>query len=646
MNRYAATVVSTVMAGVALAGCSDPAEPIDETPADVQEVSAVDPEALAVAVLRNEEILESLRVPLGTLAAAARSGQVPDDKTRSLFATTVEVLDLAAAAEDVTTVVLDLGIASRTWAAAETTSSVSREDLTLWSPLLSRIERFEHFRIYGIRGELSPDDDTLFVAQCGFAGLGVGRSGDHLGIKGSATLSWSRADVGDGADPSWNIVSIRTQGAELTVAPGPLFADTTKDALSTTELARASESKRDDDLVAFVESVRGDRQKLDETVTSILDTIADGTNHFHASHIAVIDIDRDGHDDIYAMPSDAMPMLFRSRGDGTFEEVAEDVGLALELVHGAVFADFDNDGDSDAFLSFFERGTHYYRNDGGKFTQHDELIEGELPSWVLAFNAVDYDGDGLLDLYMCRYNGGHLPSMAAERERLRERGEPADGPFPGMGAEESKELVERLFDSASDPVTSSPGPRNQLYRNLGDGRFARVEGVEALEVGFQSMASSWTDYDGDGDPDVYVVNEAGPNQLIRNDGDGKFTDVTDEATSDIGYGMGAAWGDYDNDGREDLYVTNMFSKAGVRITDQMRSSGRVAKAANGNSLLRNTPGGFDLVSGRGADDIHVEAADFGWGGAFADLNNDGSLDLYVPAGFVTMPERAAAPGDC
>ncbi len=154
------------------------------------------------------------------------------------------------------------------------------------------------------------------------------------------------------------------------------------------------------------------------------------------------------------------------------------------------------------------------------------------------------------------------------------------------------------------------------------------------------MAAAWSDIDGDGDPDLYVVNEGGPNQLVRNDGDGRFTDITDGATRDVGFGMGAAFGDYDEDGRPDLYVTNMYSKAGRRIAEIMRSEARVQGAARGNSLLRNTGSGFEFIRGSAA-----EAADFGWGGIFFDANNDGRLDIYAPAGYVTMPREVASTGD-
>ena len=109
--------------------------------------------------------------------------------------------------------------------------------------------------------------------------------------------------------------------------------------------------------------------------------------------------------------------------------------------------------------------------------------------------------------------------------------------------------------------------------------------------------------------------------------------------------MGLSIGDYDNDGRQDIYVTNMYSKAGLRISEQMGANEKIKGSARGNSLLRNGPSGWERVSGVEAPDILVEAADFGWGGAFADFNNDGILDLYAPAGYVTMPDPVESVGE-
>jgi hypothetical protein len=110
----------------------------------------------------------------------------------------------------------------------------------------------------------------------------------------------------------------------------------------------------------------------------------------------------------------------------------------------------------------------------------------------------------------------------------------------------------------------------------------------------------------------------------------------------MGLGMGASWGDFDNDSRLDLYVSNMFSKAGQRITGQIPGvDSRITKSTEGNLLFRNLGDSFRLVSGLGDSDMHVAKAGWSWGGQFADLNNDGYLDIYVSSGYYSAPEEIA-----
>jgi hypothetical protein len=185
-----------------------------------------------------------------------------------------------------------------------------------------------------------------------------------------------------------------------------------------------------------------------------------------------------------------------------------------------------------------------------------------------------------------------------------------------------------------------PGPPNVLMRNLGDGRFDVAPHSESLAVRRNTFQSTWTDYDGDGDMDVYLANDFAPNNLIRNDGDGRFTDVTEATgTADLGFGMGASWGDYDNDGREDLYVTNMYSTAGRRITEELGPlAAEAAPMARGNSMFRNLGDRFVKVSGLEPPGLLVEKAGWGWGGQFMDVDNDGCLDIYALSGYYTAPQ--------
>ena len=202
----------------------------------------------------------------------------------------------------------------------------------------------------------------------------------------------------------------------------------------------------------------------------------------------------------------------------------------------------------------------------------------------------------------------------------------------------------------SDPNNAFPnllnqlGPPNVLLRNLGNGQFAPVELPPEVDVWKNSLQATWSDYDEDGDPDLYIANDWAPDHLFRNDGAQGFIDVTKQAgTTKFGFAMGASWGDYDNDGDRDLYVTNMFSKAGMRITAQVSGlDPDYQESATGNYLYQQqTDGTFELVSGLKPPKLQVAKAGWGWGGQFADFNNDGWLDIYSINGYFSAPKEVA-----
>jgi hypothetical protein len=186
------------------------------------------------------------------------------------------------------------------------------------------------------------------------------------------------------------------------------------------------------------------------------------------------------------------------------------------------------------------------------------------------------------------------------------------------------------------------GGKNALLRNEGGLQFEDVTervGLDQNNTRF-SLAAAWDDYDLDGDPDLYVANDFGRNNLYRND-DGRFVDAAAEAgVEDISAGMSASWGDYNNDGRLDLYVSNMFSSAGNRVTYQRKFSADrddqivedIRRHARGNSLFENAgDGAFRDIS----IDANVTMGRWAWASSFADVNNDGWQDLLIANGFIT-----------
>jgi hypothetical protein len=281
-----------------------------------------------------------------------------------------------------------------------------------------------------------------------------------------------------------------------------------------------------------------------------------------------------------------------------------------------------------------------------------EEEQTEFPMTAVSASAADYNGDGLLDLYLLTYRpstigGNSSPSGGSGGIGAQTEHWPDDFYPPAMAAEYYRR--HREANSGNDPqfpnLLNQIGPPNILYVNRGKGRFEIAEENAQLGIWSNSLQATWADYDEDGDPDVFIANDWAPDNLFRNDGESGFTDVTKEAgLTEFGFAMGATWGDYDNDGLQDLYVSNMFSKAGARITNRVPGiAGIYKQSAAGNYLYRQRANHtFELVSGDKPPALAVTKAGWSWGGQFADFDNDGFLDLYVLSGYFTAPEAVSS----
>src|SRR5437868_2565055 len=189
-------------------------------------------------------------------------------------------------------------------------------------------------------------------------------------------------------------------------------------------------------------------------------------------------------------------------------------------------------------------------------------------------------------------------------------------------------------------------------RNNRDGSFHDVTAQTGLDKNNTrySFCCGWSDFNGDGWPDLYVVNDFGRKNLYRNNGNGTFTDIAAEArVEDVGAGMGVCWLDYDNDGAEDLYVADMWTAAGERLSiqdtfqkdapEQVRALYR--KHARGNSLFRNRGfrnNGIDSFQ-EVSDSAGVEIGRWAWSSDAFDFDHDGFPDLYIANGMVSGPSR-------
>lgn len=328
--------------------------------------------------------------------------------------------------------------------------------------------------------------------------------------------------------------------------------------------------------------------------------------------IAAGDVNGDGRPDLLvAMPSGLPNMLLVQQPDGTVRDVAREVGLSwLDDTKGVLLIDMDGDGRQDAVSALGHVIVVQRQDERGRFQVAGWGVSpDEAP--VYGVSAADVDGDGDLDLFGARYVSTRYADTL---------------PVP--------------FEDARN------GPSNVLFRN-DDGRFVDVTEAAGLQAGGGrfSLQGSFSDFDLDGDPDLYVVNDFGRNQLFVNEG-GRFADeAASLGVEDQGAGMGASWADFDRDGDLDLYVTNMFSSAGRRVafqdgfaperTEEERAE--IRRLSLGNSLLvREGTRFIDRSEGAG-----VRMGRWAWGAVFVDLDADGFDDLISPSGFLTGPK----PGD-
>ena len=304
----------------------------------------------------------------------------------------------------------------------------------------------------------------------------------------------------------------------------------------------------------------------------------------------------------YAPGSAPTNRLYRNRRDGTFEDVTDAAGLRRTGWASSVCAgDFDNDGWTDLFLTYYGQNVLYRNMGHGRFTDITSRAGlSAAPRWGSGCTFVDYDRDGKLDLFVANYLRFDLATAT----------EPGAGPnclWKGI------------------PVNCGPkglqADTNLLYRNRGDGTFADVSqasGVAQVQRRYPMTAIA-ADLNGDGWSDIYVACDSTAAILYRNNHDGTFTDVALEsgaAYSEGGNaqaGMGVTAGDFNGDGLLDLLKTHF--------------------ADDTPSLYRNLGKGLfedaAVAAGLGVENRYVE-----WGAGLPDLDDDGLQDVVYVTGNV------------
>ncbi len=350
------------------------------------------------------------------------------------------------------------------------------------------------------------------------------------------------------------------------------------------------------------------------------------------------------------------PESFESEHDiGKFEERAPLAGLyAVSTAGGSIIEDFDNDGLLDIMASTWDpcKPIAYYRNDGGgNFTDETEGagLSGQLGG--LNITQTDYNNDGWADVLVMR--GGWMKMRGQMRmSLLRNNGgndrEGQDGTFTDVT--EAAGLAKPAYPSQSaawadydndgdlDLFSCNESMReagaestalifpSQLFRNDGEGGFEDVAAEADAQNWRYCKGSAWGDYDNDGYPDLYISNFGEENRLLRNNGDGTFTDVAPALQLTEPIDSFATWfWDYDNDGSQDIFVAGY----GEDIEDVAKDRVGLENDGPRLRLYRNMQGdGFEDVTRKmGLSHVHLAM-----GANFGDLDNDGYPDFYLGTG--------------
>jgi hypothetical protein len=325
------------------------------------------------------------------------------------------------------------------------------------------------------------------------------------------------------------------------------------------------------------------------------------------------DYDNDGDPDLVVANTINWPQFFyRNDGGGAFTEIHEvPITLAVGWTEGVQWIDYDNDGDLDLYQTNTRNEPNgLFSNDGsGEFTRVEAgALTGDSASSTMSCWA-DYDLDGDVDAFVVNRDGqpdALYRNEGAEFERLS-----GLAPVTDRGNGRACTWIDADDDGDVDLYVGNADERNYFYRNDGAGRFSEVTAGDFVTAVAYTYGVSAADYDADGDADLFVSNVNETNVLYRNDGNLQFSRMTDGPVVSDGGGAskGNTWGDFDNDGDLDLFVANGTYRSDMR-----------------NFLYLNDGNSGFVRLNRGP--IALDA-DTSAGAAWADYDMDGDLDLFV-----------------
>ncbi|NNC84113.1 MAG: CRTAC1 family protein, partial [Flavobacteriales bacterium] len=328
-----------------------------------------------------------------------------------------------------------------------------------------------------------------------------------------------------------------------------------------------------------------------------------------------LDVDNDGLEDILITNGTSGGednMLYLNLDGDEFQLLDGPVTNDNSPSDGSSCADYDNDGWIDIFtVNWYNVPNLLYQNDGtGAFIEIDTGLVSTSNTYSETASWGDADNDGLLDLYVTNSAGNRRNQL------FRNTGtgyfEKLDDIVPTSDLDYSRNVTWTDYDMDGDMdiyVTNENGQVNDLYRNDGDFEFVKVLGNGLVLDALTTMSSSWADVDNDGDQDVFLANYDQDNQLFLNDGEGEFSSVEGPWEGGGGCSFSSNFADYDNDGDLDLFVTNGFCQTDLN-----------------NFLYENLGNGdFQQVM---SEPMAIDSGS-SYGCAWGDYNNDGFQDLIV-----------------